>query len=164
MNRVAGKTVVVGVGDGAVSADVETNLVTYALGSCVGVTLYDPEARVAGLLHYMLPLSVLDASRAQTRPWMYCDTGFKLLLDTMQSAGARRERIVARAAGGAQVLDSKGVFNIGRKNEQILRQTMAAYRLRLIEEYLGGSVSRTVNIDVATGRVSVRESPIGVIA
>jgi chemotaxis protein CheD len=151
---------VVGIGDGAVSGDQGSELVTYALGSCVALAAWDPSARVGGLVHYMLPLSVLDARRAEARPFMYCDTGLPLLLARLAAAGANKDRLVLRAAGGAQVLDESGIFNIGRKNEQILRQMLAAFRLRLDEEKLGGAVSRTVGLEVATGRFWIREYPI----
>jgi chemotaxis protein CheD len=149
--------VVVGIGDAAVSGDPDSELVTYALGSCVALAAWDPAARVGGLVHYMLPLSVLDARRAESRPFMYCDTGLPLLFDRLTAAGARKDRLVLRAAGGAQVLDDKGIFSIGSKNEQILRQMLAGFRLRLEEENLGGTVSRTVGLEVATGRFWVRE-------
>ncbi|HET8550654.1 MAG TPA: chemotaxis protein CheD [Bryobacteraceae bacterium] len=152
--------VVVGIGDAAVSADPDSELVTYALGSCVAVVAWDPRARAGGLVHYMLPLSVLDARRAESRPFMYCDTGLPLLLERLYGLGAKKERLVLRAAGGAQVLDENGIFNIGRKNEQILRQILAGFRLHLDEENFGGAVSRSVGLEVATGRFWLREYPV----
>jgi chemotaxis protein CheD len=157
------KAVVVGIGEAAVSGDPGSELVTYALGSCVALAAWDPAARVAGLVHYLLPLSVLDLRRAESRPFMYCDTGLPLLLEHLAAAGARRDRLVLRAAGGAQVLDDKGIFSIGRKNEQILRQMLAGFRLRLDEEELGGMVSRTVGLEVATGRFWIRQYPVRMV-
>jgi chemotaxis protein CheD len=151
---------VIGIGEGAVSSDPDTELVTYALGSCVAVAAWDPVVRAAGLVHYMLPLSVLDARQAKTRPFAYCDSGLPLLFERLGQLGARKERLVLRAAGGAQVLDDKGVFNIGRKNEQILRQMLTGFRLRLTEESLGGSVSRTVGLHPGSGRFWIREYPV----
>jgi chemotaxis protein CheD len=155
-----GGPLVVGIGDAAVSSDVGSELVTYALGSCVAVAAWDPSARVGGLVHYMLPLSVLDARRAESRPFMYCDSGLPLLFERLYALGAKKERLVLHAAGGAQVLDEKGIFNIGRKNEQILRQVLLGFRLRLQVENLGGTVSRTVGLEIATGRFWVREYPV----
>jgi chemotaxis protein CheD len=153
--------IVIGIGEAAVTADPDTELVTYALGSCVAVAAWDPTVRAAGLVHYMLPLSVLDTNQAQTRPYAYCDTGLPLLFEQLHKLGARRERLVLRAAGGAQVLDDKGFFNIGGKNEKILRQMLAGFRLRLTEESLGGAVSRTVGLHSGTGRFWIREYPVG---
>ena len=152
--------VVVGIGEGAVVGDAAAELVTYALGSCVAVAAWDPVVRAGGLVHYMLPLSVLDEKRAQARPFMYCDSGLPLMLQQLYGMGARKERLIVCAAGGAQVLDKHGIFNIGHKNEQILRRLLAGYRLQLRDESLGGAVSRTVGLQLATGRFWIREYPL----
>jgi chemotaxis protein CheD len=106
----------VGISDCKVSWDPSDLLVTYALGSCIAVALYDPIAKVGGLLHYMLPDSALDANKAQQNPYMFADTGIPRLIAAVKSKGAQAPRMVVRLAGGAQVLDSQGTFQIGKRN------------------------------------------------
>jgi chemotaxis protein CheD len=158
------RPIVIGIGDAAVTANPDAELVTYALGSCIAVAAWDPIVRVGGLLHYMLPLSILDISAAQARPFIYGDTALPLLLSRLCELGARRDQLVVCAAGGARVLDEKGIFNIGQKNEEVLRQVLGGFHLRLHEESLGGSVSRTVGLEVASGRFWVREYPVSMAA
>ena len=123
--------------------------------------MHDPVARVGGLFHYMLPLSVLDARKAGERPFMYCDSGLPLLIRCMVEAGADRKRMAVFAAGGANVLDDKGYFNIGQKNEQILRQMLAGYKITLRAQDFGGTTSRTVGLDVASGRFWIKQLALG---
>ena len=99
------RTLTVGVGDCRVSADLDCELVTYALGSCIAVAIYDPEARVAGLLHFMLPDSTLSHAKANRNPYIFADTGIPLLFRRAYEYGAERRRLVIRLVGGAQVLE-----------------------------------------------------------
>lgn len=148
--------IVVGVGDCAWSADPEAVLVTYALGSCIGVAIHDPVARVAGLLHFMLPESKIDRDKAAQRPYMFADTGIPLLFRRSYEMGASKSRLVVRAAGGAQVLDPAGYFNIGKRNYQALRKILWQAGVMLHAESVGGTSSRTVRLEVSTGRMWLR--------
>jgi chemotaxis protein CheD len=147
------KQLVVGVGDGAVSSDPDSMLVTHALGSCIAVMVHDPVAHVGGLLHYMLPESSMSPEKSQTHPWMFADTGIPLLLQTVLSWGGEKRRLMISAAGGAQVMDDGGFFNIGKRNCLALRKAMWKAGLMTRVEEIGGNVSRTVRMNVATGRV-----------
>jgi chemotaxis protein CheD len=146
---------VVGIADCKVSKDPADVLVTHALGSCIAVLVYDPAARVAGLLHYMLPESSLDAERARRLPFLFADTGIPLLLRNACQLGAVRSRIVATAAGGAQMLDPTGTLNIGQRNHLAMRSILANLGVAIQREATGGTLSRTVRIDVASGRVQL---------
>lgn len=101
------RPVIVGIADCQISADPESVLVTYALGSCIAVAIYDPAARVAGMLHFMLPESGIDPGKARERPFMFADTGVPLLFRRAYELGADKKRMVVRVAGGAQ--DRKSV-------------------------------------------------------
>jgi chemotaxis protein CheD len=147
---------VVGIGDCKVSKDPSDVLVTHALGSCIAVVLYDPVARVAGLLHYMLPDSSLDPERAGKLPCVFADTGIPLLLEIAFRRGAAKSRIVIVAAGGAQMLDPTGTFNIGQRNQVAMQKILSETGLRIHKAEIGGTNSRTVRIDVASGRVQLR--------
>jgi len=151
------KALVVGISDCQVSADRESELVTYALGSCIAVSVWDPLRRIAGLLHYMLPESSMDAHKAETNPYMFADTGIDRLFRTACEKGADRRRLVVRLAGGAQVLDPQGVFNIGKRNYQAARKALWKHGLMIASEAVGGEVSRTVRLNAEDGRLRVRE-------
>jgi chemotaxis protein CheD len=148
---------VVGISDCKVSQDAESLLVTYALGSCIAVTIYDPVAKVAGMLHYMLPESSIDAGKAQQNPCMFADTGIRALLERVQAGGAQPRRMVVRLTGGAQVLDSEGVFQIGKRNYLAARKILWKAGILIAAEEVGGDVSRTVRLEVGTGRMWLRE-------
>jgi chemotaxis protein CheD len=147
------RQLVVGVGDGGVSRDAESVLVTYALGSCIAVTLYDPVTKVAGMVHFMLPDSSMSAERSAARPWMFADTGIALLLRAALENGADKRRLRVFAAGGAQVMDDNGVFNIGKRNCLALRKALWKSGLVAQAEETGGTQARTVRMEVGTGRV-----------
>ncbi|MEO7142459.1 MAG: chemotaxis protein CheD [Bryobacteraceae bacterium] len=154
------KLVVVGISDCAVSSDPEAQLVTYALGSCIAVTLFDPIARVAGLLHFMLPESTLDRDKAAKNPAMFADTGIPLLFRRAYDCGAGKRRLVVRVAGGAQMADERGVFNIGKRNYLAMRKILWKAGVLIDGEAVGGMVSRTLRLDVATGRLWLREGGV----
>jgi len=149
---------VVGVGDCRVTNDPETVLVTYALGSCIGVTVHDPVAGVGGLLHFMLPESGLDRAKAEHNPFMFADTGIPLLFHSAYGMGAEKHRMVVTASGGAQMMDEVGVFNIGKRNYLAMRKIFWKAGVMVKAENVGGLASRTVRLEVASGRVFMREA------
>ncbi len=147
------KQLVVGVGDGGVSKNPDAVITTYALGSCIAVMMHDPAAQVGGMVHYMLPESSLSPEKADTHPWMFADTGVTRLFRAMVEQGADKRRMVVVAAGGAQVIDDKGVFNIGKRNCLALRKALWKVGLAPKVEETGGSLPRTVRLEVGSGRV-----------
>jgi chemotaxis protein CheD len=149
-------TLVVGVGDCRVSSDPARVLVTYALGSCIAVVIHDPVARVGGLLHFMLPESGLNPAKAQENPFMFADSGIPLLFRSAYELGAEKCRIVVTAAGGAQIMDPDGVFNIGKRNYLIMRKILWKAGVLIRAEDVGGLVSRTIRLEIASGKVSLR--------
>jgi chemotaxis protein CheD len=148
---------VVGISDCKISWDPSDLLITYALGSCIAVVLYDPVAKVGGLLHYMLPDSSLDASKAQQNPFMFADTGIPRLIAGVRSKGALPARLVVRLAGGAQVLDSQGTFQIGKRNYLAARRILWKAGVLITAEAVGGEVSRTTRLEISTGRMWIKE-------
>jgi chemotaxis protein CheD len=146
----------VGIGDCRVSAAAESVLATYALGSCIALAIHDPVASVGGLLHFMLPESSLNPEKAGENPYLFADTGIPLLFHAAYHLGAEKRRLVVRAVGGAQVLDEKGVFNIGKRNQMAMRKILWKAGVILHGEEMGGTTSRTVKLEVATGRCWVR--------
>lgn len=147
------RQLVVGIGEGGVSRDPEAVFVTYALGSCVAVMLYDRVAGVAGMLHYMLPESSMARDKSNARPWMFADTGISHLLRATEEQGADKRRLVIVAAGGAQVMNDNGIFDIGKRNCLALRKNLWKFGLVVHAEQTGGTAPRTVRMEVGTGRV-----------
>lgn len=153
--------IIVGIADMGVSRDQQSGLITYSLGSCIGVAIYDPVAGVGGLLHYMLPESQIDPQKAQKNPFMFADTGIPMLFKEAYRVGASKSRIVVKVAGGSQILDDSGFFNIGKRNYMALRKILWKNNVLIKAEDVGGQVSRTVRMDLATGKVFLRYSGEG---
>ncbi|MBZ5590872.1 MAG: chemotaxis protein CheD [Acidobacteriia bacterium] len=149
-------SLVVGVADCQVSNDCEGTLVTYALGSCIAIAIHDAAAGVGGLLHFMLPESAIDPVKAQANPYMFADSGVPLLFRTAYKHGADKRRLTVRLAGGAQVMDDKGVFNIGKRNYLAVRKILWKAGVLVHGEAVGGETSRTVRLEVGTGRFWLR--------
>lgn len=153
--------VIVGMADMKVSGEAGASIVTYSLGSCIGVCIYDPVARVGGILHFMLPESKLSPEKAVQRPYMFADVGIPLLFHEAYRLGGSKGRIVVKAAGGAQVLDPAGLFNIGKRNILALRKILWQNSVMLGATALGGTVNRTMSLDLGTGQVLLKTSGEG---
>ena len=148
--------ITVGISDMKVSKNPRDVLVTYSLGSCVGLALYDPVARVGGLIHCMLPLSKIDPAKAQANPFMFTDTGVPALLQAVFNLGAERRNIVAKVAGASSLLDDKGLFRIGERNYTILRKVLWKNNILIATEDVGGTQARTMYLYMDTGRTVIR--------
>ena len=129
-------------------------LVTYALGSCIGICLYDARIRLGALVHIMLPLN-MEAGRKSTMK--YADTGIRETLRQMEAKGASRARITAKLAGGAKMFETGAALgNIGQRNIESVHMVLKREGIRILKEDLGGSVARTLLFDVATGQGCIR--------
>ena len=151
--------VVVGMADVRLASDPGGRLITYALGSCLGIVIHDPVAKVAGLLHAMLPDSSIDRAKAARNPAMFVDTGVPALFRESYRLGARKERIVVKVAGGAHggASEEEDAFQIGKRNFLMLRRLLWKNDVLLRAHDVGGcQTSRTLVVDVATGAVTVR--------
>ena len=147
---------VVGVADMKVSNDPGGVLVTYSLGSCIGIAIHDPKANVAGLLHFMLPESQLDRAKARKNPFMFADTGIPRLFKTAYQFGGCKSRMRVIVVGGAQVLDQDGFFNIGKRNQMAVRKIF--HRNNVIMDYsdIGGNANRTLRLAVRDGMAMLK--------
>ena len=131
-------------------------LVTYSLGSCVGLTLYDPVARVGALIHCMLPLSKIDPVKAKSKPFMFVDTGVTAMLKAVFELGATRENLVAKVAGAGSPLGKEEVFRIGQRNYTILRKVLWKNNILIDKEDIGGSSARSVYLYMESGLTTVK--------
>ena len=154
---------IVGVGELHVSNKPSEIIITYALGSCLGITIYDPVAGVAGLLHVMLPLSKADPEKAKIKPAMYVDSGLSKLLGICYDLGARKENIVITVAGGASMKKAgdDDYFKIGKRNFTTLRKLLWKNGFMIKTQDVGGNISRTMALRVSDGFVTVNKQPIG---
>ncbi len=130
-------------------------LITYALGSCIGICLYDQKIKLGALIHIMLPLN-MELGRKNTMK--YADTGIRETLKMMEAKGASRSRITAKIAGGAKMFEVKGgsLSNIGQRNIESVHNTLKREGIKLLQEDVGGTVARTLLFDVGTGLGCVR--------
>jgi chemotaxis protein CheD len=149
---------VVGISDLKVSGNPADTMVTYALGSCIAVAVYDPAAKVGGLLHYMLPDSTLDAAKAKDTPAMFADTGIPLLFKSCYKMGADKKRMVVKVAGGASILDESNFFRIGQKNIMAMRKLFWSNNVLIDAEDTGKNFNRTVRIDLGTGKFYIKRA------
>lgn len=130
-------------------------LITYALGSCIGICLYDQKIKLGALIHIMLPLN-MEAGRTNTMK--YADTGIRETLRQMEAKGASRSRITAKIAGGAKMFEIKGgsLSNIGQRNIESVHNTLRREGVKLLQEDVGGTVARTLLFDVNNGLCCIR--------
>jgi chemotaxis protein CheD len=149
---------IVGISDLKISGDPDDTLITYALGSCIGVAIYDPSAKVGGLLHFMLPDSALDAGKAKENAAMFADTGIPLLFKSCYALGGEKKRMIVKVAGGASILDDGNYFRIGQKNITALRKIFWRNNVLIDAEDTGRNCNRTVRLELNSGRCTVKSS------
>ncbi len=145
---------VVAVGDMKIGQEVDT-LVTHALGSCLGLMVYDPIAKVGGLLHAMLPMSKINPDKAKANPYMFVDTGVPTLFKALYELGGQKARMIIKAAGCGNPLGKNEMFKIGERNYTVLKKLLWKNNILLEAEDVGGTVSRTVYLDLATGQTVI---------
>lgn len=149
------KNITIGISDLNVTKAPDV-LVTYALGSCVGICLYDAKITVAGLSHIMLPNSK-DIAGSTSNKHKFADTAIVELIELMERQGCMRRRIVAKIAGGAQMFaGSSGSFNIGERNVAAVKQILASLSIPIVAQETGANFGRTVFFNAATGIMEVR--------
>ena len=148
--------VVVGVADMAIAKESQGQLVTYALGSCIGLTAYDPVAKVGGLLHYMLPQPAEQADPKTLKPFMFATTGIPMLMRKLAEAGGQQSRLLLCAAGGAEILEGAAAMAIGKRNRTMLRKVLWKMGLSLVAEDTGGSIARTMTMELTKGEVRIK--------
>ncbi|HWA26053.1 MAG TPA: chemotaxis protein CheD [Lacunisphaera sp.] len=152
--------VVIGVGDMAVSNNRNAVLSTYALGSCIGVIAFDPVAQCGGILHLMLPEASVSPQKALTQPAMFADTGLPMFFKALIGLRAERARLRLCIAGGASVLSGQDPFKIGERNTKATIGFVTQNALHVAHADTGGTISRTVHLELGTGTVSL-QTPTG---
>jgi chemotaxis protein CheD len=131
-----------------------TLLITIGLGSCVGVALYDPDNKIGGLIHIMLP-----ENRNGSKLTKYADTGIPLLIERLEKYGASKKNIVAKIAGGAHMFcltDENPGLNIGSRNIEAVFRILAQEEIQIIGSDVGGNYGRTMEFFTTDGTVLIR--------
>lgn len=149
---------IVGVADMKTSNQAADTIITYSLGSCIGLVIYDPFAKAGGILHYMLPDSSIDDAKAKSKPYMFADTGIPRLFKETYTLGAKKSRMKVFIAGGAEILDQQGFFNIGKRNYMALKKMLFRNNVLIEKQAVGGNVNRTVRLEIATGHIYIKTS------
>jgi chemotaxis protein CheD len=150
---------VVGVADLKVSNVQGERLITYALGSCLGIVVHDPVAGDAGMLHVILPTGTIDPAKMQDKPAMFVDSGVPLLFKECYKLGAKKERMQVKVAGGAHqgAREEDDRFQIGKRNMIALRKLLWKNNVLVHAHETGGvQTSRTMWVDVASGDVTLK--------
>ncbi len=137
-------------------------LISYALGSCVGVCLYDPAKKIAGLAHIVLPHK--GFSQSSENAYKFADEGTRALLEEMVRLGAARSRIYAKIAGGAKMFaTANNVWEIGEKNVEAVKEILKEEKISLLAEDTGKNYGRTIRFTAVDGKLeisTVRHIPI----
>lgn len=141
-------------------------IITVGLGSCIGLTLYDPILKIGGMVHYMLPDSTVMANN--TNIAKFADTGIPELLKRVTLAGANRSRLVAKIAGGAkmfEVTQMSTIGGIGDRNAMAAKQILRRLNIKLVAEDTGLNYGRTVELHCDTGDFYIKavKKPVKVI-
>jgi chemotaxis protein CheD len=148
--------IIVDISDARVSKDPNDELITYSLGSCIGVALYDPATKIGSMLHYQLPSGRMDPAKAAKNPMMFADTGMKYLVDKMLAMGVNKKRLKIKIAGGAQVMNDAKTFQIGKRNYAAIRQILWKNGMFIDAEDVGGKNARNLSLTLADGTVEVK--------
>jgi chemotaxis protein CheD len=146
----------VGLGEMRISRDPNDVLIAFGLGSCLGIGMYDPVAKLGGMIHVVLPeqKSGTDSNLAK-----FVDSGIPLLMEGVLAIGGVRSRLIVRMGGGANMLTSpglSGIFDIGSRNITKAHQVFKELNIKILKEEVGGQVGRTVRLYISDGRMTVR--------
>lgn len=131
-------------------------IITYALGSCIGITMYDPFLKLGGLLHIMLPAR---ADPNDPKVFKYADSGLREMIRKMTAFGMLKSRTVVKIAGGAKMFEIRGnadFGNIGQRNATMVKKILMEERMSIKAEDIGGSYARTMLLNVGNGDVIIR--------
>lgn len=150
--------VVVGISDMSVIRE-SGHLITYALGSCVGICLYDAATKISGMSHVLLPEAAMCPSERNVMK--FADTAVAELLRRMEFMGASRFRITAKIAGGARLFGGAGGIQIGDRNVATVKAELNRLRIKLVSEDTGLDYGRTLEFHAGDGRVLVKTAMRG---
>ena len=147
--------IAVSISDMKFSTRKEDVIVTFSLGSCLGITAYDPLRKIGALMHALLPNESASPHRARSNPYMFVNVGFRSMLDKLEQLGAPRRSLILKAAGGAD-MRGDNLFRTGARNLEALQRVLREERLVLDGYEVGGTIPRTLYLFLQTGDVVVK--------
>lgn len=146
---------VVDIADMKLSKRKTEQIITYSLGSCLGVTAYDPEAGVGAMIHCLLPGVDGNSEKKKQNPYMFVTTGVVAMVRALFKAGAKKKNLVWHVAGGAD-MRGDNLFFTGRRNYEALKALLEKNKVTPTAEEVGGTRPRTMSLYMDTGRVTVK--------
>ncbi|MCK5882640.1 MAG: chemotaxis protein CheD [Bacteriovoracaceae bacterium] len=153
--------IVIGIGEMGITNLKEDEIVTYALGSCVALVLICPKTRIGAMVHVALPESHIDLSKAEDLPGYFADTGVPHLIHIMKNKGAGDvSEYVAKMVGGAKITSTEDYFEIGKRNITAIKKLLWQNNIQIKGEDVGGTISRTVKLDMNDGKTYVTSHAI----
>lgn len=153
-------TIKVGISDLNIARDPDI-LVTFALGSCVGICLYDTRMKLGGLSHILLPDS---GSGTVATPHRFANTAIPILVKRMEMAGSNRRFLKAKIAGGAQMfsaVNNASLSNIGERNVLAVKKALAQLGIPIIADDTGKNFGRTLFFHTDTGAMQIKSATQG---
>ena len=154
-------TIVVGLGEIKIANDPFAILTCLGLGSCIGISAYDPIAKVAGMAHIVLPCS---NGRSGPPSPKYADIGIPHLLEQVSQQGAITSRLIIKIAGGAQISKAAGLedsFKIGQKNSDAVKEFFGQIGMSIKAADIGGDYGRTMKMYLESGNTIVTSAKQG---
>lgn len=138
-------------------AEAPAKLVTRGLGSCLGITLYDPIKKFGGMVHAMLP--DIEKAKIQTNPARFVNSAVKKMVEEMEKKGCSRSRLAAKVFGGAHMFSfiiSDGSLNVGQKNVEMAESVLNEMKVKISAQETGGTFGRTIELNLDDGKVLIK--------
>ncbi|MCK9216656.1 MAG: chemotaxis protein CheD [Firmicutes bacterium] len=148
--------IIVGIGEYAISNNKEDILKTFALGSCVALTIYSIRKKVLGLVHIALPCSSINSNNGYQKPGYYVDTAIPCLLNKfINQYNCSKSELIINIFGGAETSWGNDMFEVGKRNVEAVKKILTKNCVTFYSEETGGTYSRNVEADVATGTIKL---------
>lgn len=138
-------------------SQVPSRLITRGLGSCLGVTLYDPSKKIGGMAHPMLP--DIEKARIRSNPSRFVNSAIKQMIEELEKKGCIRNQIVAKLFGGAHMfgfITTDSILNVGQKNIEMAQAILKESDIKILAQEIGGSFGRTIELNLENGKVLVK--------
>lgn len=148
----------IGIGQMKISQDRKDILVAANLGSCLGISVYDPMQKVGGMIHCLLPISKSDPAKAKKFPGMYVDTGVAKLFKEILQLGCSKKKLIVAVAGGSNINDANNHFQVGRRNYTVLRKFLWQNNILIRAENVGQDAPCTLALKIDSGEVWLKSN------
>jgi chemotaxis protein CheD len=138
-------------------AQAPERLVTRGLGSCLGITIYDPIKKIGAMVHPMLP--DIDKSKIKSNQSRFVNSGIRLAMQELEKKGCFRSRFEVKMFGGAHMfsfINTDSALNVGQKNIEMAHAVFQEFNMKILAEEVGGTFGRTIELDTETGKVLVK--------